>query len=77
MKTNTAKEILVPIDEYATVAENATLKGAVMALEKAQMEFDQTRYRHRAILVLDENNHLIGKLSQHDMVFKAIKRCAT
>jgi hypothetical protein len=28
---------------------------AIMALEKAQEEFDQTKYRHRAILVLDND----------------------
>lgn len=59
---------MVPIEEYATVGEDATLIDAVTALEKAQMEFDQTRYRHRAILVLDESNHVIGKISQHDVI---------
>ena len=68
MKSKTVKDIMVPIDEYATVGEDATLIDAVMALEKAQLEFDQTRYRHRAILVLDENNRVIGKISQHDVI---------
>jgi hypothetical protein len=35
-----------------------------MALEKAQEEFDQNRYRHRAILVYDENGKVMGKISQ-------------
>lgn len=68
MKSISVKEIMVPIKEYATVGEDATLIDAVMALEKAQIEFDQTRYRHRAILVLDDNNHVIGKISQHDVI---------
>lgn len=68
MKSKTVKELMVPIEEYATVGEDATLIDAVMALEMAQMEFDQTRYRHRAILVLDESNHVIGKISQHDVI---------
>ena len=68
MKSKTVKEFMVPIDEYATVGEDATMIDAVMALENAQMEFDQTRYRHRAVLVLDENNHVIGKISQHDVI---------
>jgi CBS domain-containing protein len=68
MKTKTVKEFMVPIEEYATVGEDATLMDAVMALEKAQLEFDQTRYRHRAILVLDDNNHVVGKISQHDVI---------
>lgn len=68
MKSKTVKEVMVPIDEYATVGEDATLIDAVMALEKAQLEFDQTRYRHRAILVLNKNNHIVGKISQHDVI---------
>jgi CBS domain-containing protein len=68
MKSKTVKEFMVPIEEYATVGEDATLIDAVMALEKAQMEFDQARYRHRAILVLDKSNHVIGKISQHDVI---------
>lgn len=68
MKTLAVKDFMVPLSDYATVAENATLMDAVMALEKAQLEFDQSRYRHRAILVIDGNNHVIGKISQHDVI---------
>jgi CBS domain-containing protein len=68
MKTLAVKELMVPLSEYATVSEDATLLEAVMALKKAQAEFDQTRYRHRAILVLNKNNHVVGKLSQHDVI---------
>ena len=45
---------MVPLSEYATVSEDATLFEAVSELEKAQEEFDHTRYRHRAILVMDD-----------------------
>ena len=49
MKTVTVKELMVPLAQYATVSEDATLLEAVIALKKAQEGFDQTRYRHRAI----------------------------
>jgi CBS domain-containing protein len=62
------KELMVPLAEYATVSEDATLSQAVMALDKAQKDFNHTRYRHRAILVLDKNNRVVGKLSQHDVI---------
>lgn len=68
MKTLIVKELMVPLAEYATVSEDATLSQAVMALNKAQEEFNHTRYRHRAILVLDKNNQVVGKLSQHDVI---------
>jgi CBS domain-containing protein len=66
MKTYIVKDLMVPLSEYATVSEDATLFDAILALEKAQGEFDQTRYRHRAVLIYDKNQKIIGKLSQLD-----------
>ena len=67
MKEYKVEDLMVPLSEYATVSEDATLFDAVTALEKAQAEFDHTRYRHRAVLVLDKGgSKVIGKLSQLD-----------
>lgn len=68
MKTVHVKEVMVPIKDYATVPENATLYDAVLALEKAQEEFDQSRYRHRAVLVYNNEHKVVGKLSQLDLL---------
>ena len=62
------KDLMVPLSGYATVSQDATLADAVKALKRAQQEFDQTRDRHRAILVSDENNKIVGKLSQLDVI---------
>ena len=59
---------MVPLEEYATVSEEATLLEAVAALEKAQQAFSQKRYKHRAVLVLDREGRVVGKLSQHDFL---------
>ena len=61
---------MVPLEEYATVSMDATLKEAVDALEKAQEELDLKRYKylHRAILVLNKNNDVVGKISQMDIL---------
>jgi CBS domain-containing protein len=75
--TYTVKDLMVPLAEYATVSEEATLYDAIIALEKAQEEFDTRlekapegfdtkRYKHRAILVLDKNGDVVGKISQLD-----------
>lgn len=68
MKKFIVKDLMVPLSEYATVHPGATLFEAVLALEKAQEEFDHTKYRHRAILVMDEKNQVVGKLSQLDVI---------
>ena len=63
MKSYLVKDLMVPLSEYATVTENARLFEAVLALEKAQENFEDehTRYRHRAVLVLDKKGKVIGK----------------
>ena len=72
MQNLTVKELMVPLAEYATVPEDATLYEIVLALEEAQQEFDQSRYRHRAVLVFDQKRQVIGKISQLD-ILKALE----
>ena len=69
MKSLTVKELMVPLSEYATVSEGSTLFDAIQALEKAQEEFDHTKYRHRAVLILDNKNRVIGKLTQMNVLW--------
>ncbi len=68
MKSNRVKDLMVPISEYATVPEDATLFEAVQALERAQEQFNQNRYSHRAVLILDKQKKVVGKLSQMDFL---------
>lgn len=68
MKRFKVKELVVPISEYAVIPEDASLFEAVIALEKAQLLFDRTRDRHRAILVEDANHFIIGKIGQLDVL---------
>lgn len=72
MQNYTVKDLMVPLSEYATVPKGATLYEAVLALEKAQEQFDHTKYHHRAVLVLGDKKQVIGKISQLD-VLRAIQ----
>jgi hypothetical protein len=58
------KDLMVPLTEYAIISEEASIWDAVLALERAQEEFDASRYRHRAILVRNKEGMVIGKLGQ-------------
>jgi len=68
VKTYQVKDLMIPLTEYATVDENASLFDAVMALEKAQLAFDHSRYQHRAVLILNNEGKIVGKLSQIDVL---------
>ena len=63
MKNYLVKDLMVPLSEYATVPMGSTLFEAVLALEKAQEEFDHTKYKHRGVLILDPKKRVVGKLS--------------
>ena len=68
MEIITVEELIVPLEEYATVGKDATLYDAVLALESAQENFNKNRYLHRAVLVLDEDGNVLGKVSQLDVL---------
>jgi predicted transcriptional regulator len=66
MESIKVKEIMVPLAEYATVDEEATLQDAVLTLEKAQQRSLESPFEHRALLVLDKDHHVVGEMSQLD-----------
>jgi CBS domain-containing protein len=68
VKSIPVREIMVSLSEYATVSEDATLFEAVMTLEKAQEKYEQSLYPHRAILIYNKKNKIIGKISQLDVL---------
>ena len=59
---------MVPLEAYATISQQATLLEAVLALEKAQMTLDPSRYKHRAILVLDESGKVVSKITMKNIL---------
>jgi CBS domain-containing protein len=59
---------MVPLEAYATVPREATLREAILALEKAQMTLDSSRHKHRAILVLDESGKVVSKITMKNIL---------
>jgi CBS domain containing-hemolysin-like protein len=68
MSSVIVRDFMVPLSEYATVSQEATLFEAVQALKEAQEKFDQRSYKHRAILVYDQYQRIVGKVSQNDVL---------
>jgi CBS domain-containing protein len=64
VKNRFVKDLMIPISEYATVVLGTSLADALVALEKAQDAHTSNKYQHRAILVLDDNGDVVGKIGQ-------------
>ena len=62
------KDVMVPLEEYAMVSEDAVLFDAVLVLEEAQERFQKSQYAHRAILVSNKDSQVVGKMSQLDVI---------
>ena len=68
MKTKTVKDIMTPLSEYGFIPMESTLYEAAVALDEVQKEFEQNPNRHRILLISDENEEIVGKLSQLDIL---------
>ncbi|MCX6641726.1 MAG: CBS domain-containing protein [bacterium] len=62
MALEKVKDIMTPLDDYAVVLEDATMLDALRALEEAQKKLPPGRQPHRAVLVVNKENKIVGKL---------------
>ena len=63
MTAETVADLMLPISDYATISADRTLSQALIALSSSQLGLDDDRHYHRAVLVLDQDGQIIGKLT--------------
>ncbi len=68
MKTRQVRDLMVPIADYATIHADATIAEAILALENEDKRHGDKPYRHHSLVVIDANRHVIGRLSQTDIM---------
>ena len=68
MKTIEVKSIMVPVADYAVVPDTANLEEAFIALENEHKSHDGGPYRHQSLVVVDANQHVVGRISQIDIM---------
>jgi CBS domain-containing protein len=60
MKNVMIKDLMVPLSEYATVKEDASLQEVAAALKAAQAKFYRGPYPHRAMPILGDQDNVVG-----------------
>ncbi len=68
MEEITVKDLIVDLEEYACVSEEETLFDAVMTLEQAWEDFQRSPFKHRYVLVLNQEKDVVGRISQWDIL---------
>ena len=64
MNKTLVKDIMVPLEDYPVVDEDATLTEALVALDEAHRRLPPGRQPYRAVLVTDKKGDIVGKLGQ-------------
>ena len=62
---------MIPLSDYATVSQDASLADAIKALKAAQSD-TKFHHKHRAVLAFDENDTVVGKLGIRE-ILKALE----
>lgn len=68
----TVRDLMVPIEQYAVVSEDATLLDALYALDHTQKLNDESSHQHRAVLVRSHSGRIIGKVG-HLAFLRAVR----
>ncbi|MFH2219279.1 MAG: CBS domain-containing protein [Pseudomonadota bacterium] len=68
MKTTIVKDLMRPVSEYTAISAEANLYEAAAALLEAQLKFEQNPKLHKILLITDENEKIVGKISQLDVL---------
>ncbi len=64
MDKKLVEHVMIPLDEFPVVGEDATLVEALRALDDAQSRLPAGRQPYRAVLVKDRDKRVVGKLGQ-------------
>ncbi len=72
MSTQTVRDIMLPLSDYATVPADRSLRDALIALDDAHLGLDDDCAYHRAVLVLDPAGRVVGKLT-HWAILRALE----
>ena len=62
------KEIMIPVEQYPSVRDRATLREAIVKMEEAVLEVELRKSLPRVLLVFDEINVLVGTVRRRDIM---------
>ena len=72
MEIKIIKDIMIPIENYASVNQDSSLYDALIAIRKSQEKLSSDMQPIRAVLVVDDNNNIVGKMG-HAAFLRALE----
>lgn len=62
------KDAMVPVEEYSTVSQEASLYDAIVELEAANERKEDRKTEHRSVMVYNDDKKVIGVLTYRDIL---------
>lgn len=68
MLTKTTQEIMIPLHKYPQVPKWFTIRQAIQLIQTTKIEYNGHVSMPRAILVIDEENKIVGMIQRRDIL---------
>jgi len=68
MEEKHVKDLMIPIEDYAVISEDATIGDALRVMSEMSEKLSQKQYKHQAIQVQDAKGNIVGRLTQADIL---------
>ena len=72
MEIKKIKDIMIPIENYASVNQKSSLYDALIAIRESQEKLSPNMQPIRAVLIVDDNNNIVGKMG-HAAFLRALE----
>jgi len=67
MEEKHVTDLMIPIENYAVVSEDATIGDALRVMSEMSEKLSGKQYKHQAIQVQDAKGNIVGRLTQADI----------
>ena len=68
MEEKHVKDLMIPIEDYAVISEDATIGDALRVMSEMSEKLSLKQYKHQAIQVQGAKGNIVGRLTQADIL---------
>lgn len=76
MLSHTAEDLMIPLESYPHIPHWATIREAIAMIHKSKLNVNGRSSLARSLLVIDEDNRLLGTVRRRD-ILRGLEPCCT
>lgn len=68
MTMNKVEDLMIPVGKFPVISQESSLREAILTLDRVEQEFSSGKREQRILLVVDQDNSVVGKLTPKDVI---------